>query len=572
VATEQRAAAEAVERRQKQVRDLLQSASQRLTSSSDQASELTIALQEVTEALTLDSENADAATLKTSIETAITARREEARVKTAIGNARSRFAIGKHQAALHLLEEFEPAGKPEIVSVLDELRKALHEIEEQRRLERERVERQERVSALTAAARTALRKQQFDTALEHLAKAAEADPTAPEIKTLSEEATAQRAAAHQREAKTEELLDDVEQRITAGDLIGADDVLRMAAHLSPANNARVSALKQRHDAAMVAKREAEAEAREAEARAREAEARAREEEARAREEEVRAREEEVRAREAEARAREARETISSAEQKLQAGDLEGARALAKHAATLDAQLPGLESLAARIEEAVKTKEAAEAAERLKQTVTELTAAASGMLDAVQQRPNDIIPAMQKIARALELSPTDPEAQSLKIRAEQIYNAQRQEAFVRAALGNARTRFAMGKHQAAFQLLESLDPAANPLVASTLAELREALRQIEAQKAAQAASPSPPQATPQQTNIDSSEIDIAAAATERDSGSTTLHGSLPPLDAERRAARSMGPGGAGDCRPARRDRRSHSAGYVRCLVSKSLPNR
>ena len=395
LATEQRAAAEAAERLQKQVRDLLQSASHRMASSSDQANELAVALREVTEALTLDSANADASQLKTAIEASIAARREEARRKTTISNARSRFAIGKHQAALRLLEDFEPAGTSEIVSVLNELRQALHEIEEQRRLEREKLERQERVSALAAAARTALRKQQFDAALEHLAKAAEVDPAAPEIKTLTDEATAQRAAVQQREAKTEELLDDVEQRIAAGDLIGATDVLRMAAHLSP-SNVRISALKQRNDAATAAKREAEAQA--------------------------------------EARTREEKE------------------------------------------------------------------------------------------------------QSLKVPAEPISDAQRQEPSIRAAIGNARARFAMGKHQAAFQLLEGLDPAANPGVAATLAELRDALRQIEEQKAARAAPAVP---TPASSELDSASFEtiIAALPRQKDSHDTTTHGSLPALPFDPMATRA-----------------------------------
>ncbi len=488
-ATEERAAAEAAERLRKQVADLLQSASQKLASAGDQANELAVALREVTEALALDSSNADGLQLKTAIETSIAAQREAARLKTTVGNARSRFAIGKHQAALRLLEEYEPAGKPEIAAVLDELRAALREIEEQRRLERERIEREQTVSALAGVARAALRKRQFDEALEHLAKAAAVDPAAPEIKALTEEAMAQRATA-QREAEAEQLLGDVERRLAAGDLTGADDVLRIASRLSP-SDARVPALKQRIEAAAAAVREAEA------------------------------------------RTREVEETSAAAEQKLQAGDVEGAQELLKRAAALDPQHERVARLAPLVETARKEKESAEAADRLRRNVEELLASASQTLDTIAQRPNDIVLAIQKISRALELSPGHAEAQSLKIRADEIFAAQRQEAFIRAAIGNARSRFAIGKHQAAFQLLESLDPASNPAVAATLAELRDALRQIEERKAAEAPSETPTDRLP--APIDSGAFETIVAVAKKpgpNPDATTMHGFNPALvDAE-----------------------------------------
>src|SRR5262249_10108469 len=46
------------------------------------------------------------------------------------------------------------------------------------------------------------------------------------------------------------------------------------------------------------------------------------------------------------------------------------------------------------------------------------------------------------------------------------------------LRNARRRFAMGKHQAAIQLLEGLDPASHPPVADALKELRAALTAVD----------------------------------------------------------------------------------------------
>ena len=159
------AAAEAAERLRQQVAELIRSASQRLQSADDRTSDLALALREVNQALALDPENAEAASLKTAIEASIAERREAARVQAVINNARRRFANGKHQAALRLLEDFQPSSTPEIAAALSELRGALLEIEERQRAERERVEKEARVAALLAEARTALRDSQFDAAL-----------------------------------------------------------------------------------------------------------------------------------------------------------------------------------------------------------------------------------------------------------------------------------------------------------------------------------------------------------------------------------------------------------------------
>ena len=197
-ATERHAAAEAAERLRRQVAELIRSASQRLQSADDQTSELVLALREVNQALALDPENADAPNLKTAIEESIAAHREAARVRAVINNARTRFANGKHQAALRLLEDFQPSSHPEIAATLSELRGALLEIEEQRRIERERIEKQERVAALLAEARTALREQRFDAALGLLSNVGEIDAAAPELSPLMERARQEQAAARLR--------------------------------------------------------------------------------------------------------------------------------------------------------------------------------------------------------------------------------------------------------------------------------------------------------------------------------------------------------------------------------------
>jgi hypothetical protein len=90
-------------------------------------------------------------------------------------------------------------------------------------------------------------------------------------------------------------------------------------------------------------------------------------------------------------------------------------------------------------------------------------------------------AIQKITQALALVPDHAGAQALMVTAEEALAAQRQAAFIRTGVRNARNRFANAKYQAAFQLLENLDPSSNPVVADTLKELREALREIEERK-------------------------------------------------------------------------------------------
>src|SRR6185295_3164262 len=162
--------------------------------------------------------------LRTAIEEAIAARREAARARTAITNARTRFANGKHHAALKLLEEYPPPSPPEIEATLSELRAALVEIEEQRRAERERIERQQRIAALLAEARTALREQRFDAALGLLSSVEAIDPAVPDLPPLREQVRHDEAAARLR-AELERTLAELDERVTRGDLFAASDSL-----------------------------------------------------------------------------------------------------------------------------------------------------------------------------------------------------------------------------------------------------------------------------------------------------------------------------------------------------------
>ena len=115
------------------------------------------ALGDVAQALALDPQNAEAQALEVAVEAAIKGRQEEARIRAAVDDARRRFVNGEHQAALQSLEALQPASNALVAGTLEELRLAFREIEEQRRVERERVERRRRITALLDDARAALK-------------------------------------------------------------------------------------------------------------------------------------------------------------------------------------------------------------------------------------------------------------------------------------------------------------------------------------------------------------------------------------------------------------------------------
>jgi tetratricopeptide (TPR) repeat protein len=132
----------------------------------------------------------------------------------------------------------------------------------------------------------------------------------------------------------------------------------------------------------------------------------------------------------------------------------------------------------RVAEAIKQREAAEAAERLKKMIDDLMAAAEEQLRSPDRRATDVASALQKIGNVLALEPEHAGALALKTIANEAMAQLREAASIDAAIRNARSRFANGKHQSAIQLLEGLDPSAHPVVAEALKELREALRVIE----------------------------------------------------------------------------------------------
>ena len=164
-----------------------------------QGGNLLSAMRDVKRVLDVDPDNSAALSLAAEAEAAIRQRQEEARVRAAVDEARRRFVSGDHQAALQSLEALDPASHTIVASTLEELRLALREIEEQQRIETERLERQRRVTALLGDARIALKGQRLDEAAQALAQVREIDATAPELSDLTERLRKAEAAARLKE-------------------------------------------------------------------------------------------------------------------------------------------------------------------------------------------------------------------------------------------------------------------------------------------------------------------------------------------------------------------------------------
>ena len=110
-AVERRAAAEAAERLERQVADLVSGASRRMEAAGDQTGELLLALRDVKQALTLDPANAAAAILRASLKIDRRTKRGRAR-SSGCQQCPHTLREWKHQAAIRLLEEFQPATNP----------------------------------------------------------------------------------------------------------------------------------------------------------------------------------------------------------------------------------------------------------------------------------------------------------------------------------------------------------------------------------------------------------------------------------------------------------------------------
>src|SRR5262249_9038491 len=122
---------------------------------------------------------------------------------------------------------------------------------------------------------------------------------------------------------------------------------------------------------------------------------------------------------------------------------------------------------------------------------DLLAAARAQLQAAHPQAGDVMSALEKIEQALVGVPNDPDALALETTANEMLARLRDTAKIDAAIRNARSRFAIGKHHAALQLLEGRDPASHPAVAEALKEFRAALHAIEEKRRQAAPRPRPP---------------------------------------------------------------------------------
>ena len=148
---------------------------------------------------------------------------------------------------------------------LEELRAALRQIEEDRRIARERAEQRQRLLNVLATARTAIQNEKLDEAAGLLEALREIDRDAPEVSDFTERLRRAQTAARLK-AELDVVVRDFDAALGAQDLPRARDLLNAAANLVP-NDQRVDEARRRLDqvlAEIAAREAAEARAREAE--------------------------------------------------------------------------------------------------------------------------------------------------------------------------------------------------------------------------------------------------------------------------------------------------------------------
>src|SRR5262249_25021135 len=189
------------------------------------------ALREVKQALALDPYGAAALALSAQTEQTIKDRQDDARIHAAVDSARRRFAAGDHHAALESLEAIRPATNALVRAALDELRRALSEIDEQRRIDAAQNDRRRRIAALAAEARAAIGSDRLDDAARVLSEIRDVDSSAPEVADVAEKVRRAHAAARTREEVGRSLA-EFEARLGEGSLPQADASLSAAAALA----------------------------------------------------------------------------------------------------------------------------------------------------------------------------------------------------------------------------------------------------------------------------------------------------------------------------------------------------
>ena len=203
-------AAEAARQRRQAADDLVAAAGARLESAESQGGDLELAVREIDQALALEPDHAGALAVKVTLDAAVAASQKAAFIRASIRNARNRFANGKYQAAIRLLESLDPSSDPSVEQTLQELRQTLHDIEERRRVEEELAAKRRQIASLIGAARAAINAGQFEDALGALAAVRAIDASADGLAQLTERAErgqAGRAGAVPRSRETDAAAD-----------------------------------------------------------------------------------------------------------------------------------------------------------------------------------------------------------------------------------------------------------------------------------------------------------------------------------------------------------------------------
>lgn len=392
------------------------------------------AIRAANEALAMDATHADALALKQQADDGLKeARRgeeQERLARRAVDEARQRFADGDHQAALSMLEAFQPPHDL-VRRTLDELRFEADEIERRRRrLEQERQERLQKIAAHLDEARAAVAAGRFEAAFASLDSARALDPDAPGLAELARETEARQAAALEDariEAELKATLSSAAAHLERNELDRAQPLVDKARGLAPADP-RVAALAARIQQAAEWKASVEA-ARRLKAQVDEqlaaaAEHLRREDLDGARRavdaalalapqdaDALRVRAEVGRAQQAagEAAARRIQDVgkkLAHAAEQLRRQDFTGARRLIDAALQLDPQ--SQDALALRAEAARAEQALAEAAARLTREVGDKLAEAAGHL-----REQNFAGAKRLVEVALHLDPASQEALALQ---------------------------------------------------------------------------------------------------------------------------------------------------------------
>ena len=161
---------------------------------------------------------------------------------------------------------------------------------------------------------------------------------------------------------------------------------------------------------------------------------------------------------AEARVRDREAKLADAEALLRTGRPARLAAAAQARAESGCARPARDPARRASRSGDQAAEAEEAAEKRRTGGRRVwSQAATQRVSGAEPKAGDLALAVKEIEQALALEPDHAGALALQATADAAIAAEQQAAVIRASIRNARNRFANGKHQAAFQLLEKLDP-------------------------------------------------------------------------------------------------------------------